>query len=407
MNYEALSDEDARGAADALAEHGTQTKAAEALGIARSTLQNRLRHAAERGMMLDHEPAMPGYSIKSVASKVDGKWIKQTKAPGEKFAMPDGQMLKGLSVYADSEGRITSQWIKTKEGVFDPRAIAEWLKDAFKDYKPAAPRSKPPKLVNEDLLTLIPCNDWHLGMFGWDKQVGKNWDLKIAQEAISQNMEETIFQSRQSGTGVVLVGGDLLHADNQSNETARSGNQLDVDGRYPKILTAAGMLIVKTVDCALLHHQKIIVRVLPGNHDEHSATAVALFLMAWYRLDPRVVVDVDPSLFWWHRFGKVLLGSTHGHTVKIKDMAGIMAQRRAEDWGATKWRYIHGFHLHHKEKISTEGGGVISEIHQAPIPQDAWHFNSGYLSGASLQAITYHRDRGEISRVVTAVREAA
>ena len=101
-----------------------------------------------------------------------------------------------------------------------------------------------------------------------------------------------------------------------------------------------------------------------------------------------------------------MFGATHGHTVKIKNMASIMAHRRAEDWGATKFRYVHGFHLHHEEKLGTEGNGCISEIHQAPIPQDAWHFGSGFLSGRSLKAITYHRDYGEIDRVRTAILDA-
>jgi hypothetical protein len=73
--------------------------------------------------------------------------------------------------------------------------------------------------------------------------------------------------------------------------------------------------------------------------------------------------------------------------------------------GATRWRYVHGFHLHHHAKFATEGEGVISEIHQAPIPQDGWHFVSGFLSGRSLQAITYHREFGEIGRVRVAMMD--
>jgi hypothetical protein len=101
-----------------------------------------------------------------------------------------------------------------------------------------------------------------------------------------------------------------------------------------------------------------------------------------------------------------MLGATHGHTVKIAKMPGIMAARCAEDWGATKFRYVHGFHLHHSAKTATEGDGVICEIHQAPIPQDAWHYGSGFISGRSLQAITYHSEYGEIGRVRTAILDA-
>jgi hypothetical protein len=103
-----------------------------------------------------------------------------------------------------------------------------------------------------------------------------------------------------------------------------------------------------------------------------------------------------------------MLGATHGHQSSnhIAKMPGIMAHRRAVDWGATKFRYVHGFHLHHSAKIATEGNGVICEVHQAPIPQDAWHFASGFLSGRSMQGITYHRNFGEIGRVRTAILDA-
>jgi len=106
-------------------------------------------------------------------------------------------------------------------------------------------------------------------------------------------------------------------------------------------------------------------------------------------------------------FGKVLLGSTHGHTVKPERMPNIMASRRAEDWGATLFRYVHTFHLHHSAKRADEDNGVISEIHQAPIPSAAWHAGAGYLSGRSLQAILYHRNYGEVARSRVAMPDAA
>jgi hypothetical protein len=39
-------------------EHGSQEKAAEALGTSRGYVQRRLHVAAQRGLLLDHKPAM-------------------------------------------------------------------------------------------------------------------------------------------------------------------------------------------------------------------------------------------------------------------------------------------------------------------------------------------------------------
>ena len=412
MSNSSLSDELAAEAAQTyLAHGGNQTRAARALNISRGAFQNRIEVAARRGL-LGTEPVLPGFRISKTTSVTDQdgnvvrEFVQQRPEAGGAFEMPEGHVLKGVSALVDANGNVIQEWRKTKEGEIDPLKVAEWLKEAFAGYKLAAKPVKAPKAASEDLLTLIPCNDWHVGMFSWGKEVGENWDLKIAERTIGDAIEDTIARSPASAEGIVLGGGDLLHSDNNENKTAKSGNVLQVDGRYQKVIGVAARIMVRTVDAALRRHQHVTVRVLQGNHDEHSSVAIGYFLLAWYRNEPRVMVDVDPSLFFWFRFGGVMLGATHGHTVKIREMPGIMAHRRAEDWGATKWRYIHGFHVHHSSKVATEGNGVICETHQAPIPQDAWHYGSGFLSGRSLQAITYHRAFGEIGRVRTAILDA-
>jgi hypothetical protein len=408
MAFAPTSDETLAQTVAAYQEHGTQDRAGQALGIDQRTVSKRLKMAAQRGLLLDHKAAMPGYVIHSLSERVDGKWIKQVQEPGdpgEPFEAPAGHVIKGVSALVDPDGRVRQQWIKTREDRLDPLQVAEWIKQAFAEFEPAAAPVEAPRLQGADKLTLIPLADWHLGMYAWHRETGQNWDLKIAEKVISAAIDELIARTLTSSECVVLGGGDLIHSDTNANKTARSGHELQVDGRYDKVIATAIRLLVHTIDTALRKHSTVRVRVLKGNHDEHASVAVAYGLMGWYRNEPRVTVDVDPSLYWWHRFGKCLFGSTHGHTVKITEMPGIMAHRRAEDWGQTKWRYVHGFHLHHSAKFGTEGGGVISEIHQSPTPQDAWHYGSGFLSGRSVQAITYHREFGEIGRARVAMMD--
>ena len=81
----------------------------------------------------------------------------------------------------------------------------------------------------------------------------------------------------------------------------------------------------------------------------------------------------------------------------------IMANRVPEAWAASRHRYLHGFHIHHKTKHIFEGGGVIAETHQSPVAQDAYHYGRGYLSGRSMQSITYHREHGEVARSTVAM----
>lgn len=392
-------------AAELYKQHGSMRSAAAEMGVVYSTFNKYVHRAAEAGLM-GTSPVLPGFRISQVTTTPRGDFIQQKPARGEEWATPDGHSIKGVSALVDADGRTIQQWVKTKA---EPSAvdIAATLKEAFKDYGPSAAPVAAPAIVGEDLLTLTPLADFHIGLFSWHRETGMNWDLDISERVIGAALDDLIARTPPSGHAIVLGGGDLLHSDNNENKTAKSGNVLQVDGRYQKVLMTACRLVVRAVDANLARHGHVTVRVLPGNHDEHASVAVAYFLLAWYRNEPRVTVDVDPSLFFWFRFGKVLIGATHGHTVKLKDMPSIMAHRRAEDWGATVHRFIHGFHIHHSSKYATEGNGVISESHQTPTPQDAWHYGAGFLSGRSMQSISYHREFGEVSRVRVAMMDAA
>lgn len=377
--------------------------AAKSLGLNRKTFTHRLSIAAERGLLSAQE-TLPGFAIRQITETPNGTYVQQRKEHGAEWEPTDGLVIKGKTSLVDAEGRVITQHImeRSDHKGADPLAIVDALKRAMDGYATAEPIPAP-EIPVDNLLTLTPLADWHIGLRAWSGDTGMNWDLSIAERVIGQGIDEVVARSPASAHAIVLGGGDLLHSDSNENKTARSGNVLDVDGRYDKCVEVAGRLLVRTVDAHLRRHGHVTVRILKGNHDEHSSVAIAYFLKGWYRNEPRVTIDTDASLFFWFRFGKVMLGATHGHAAKITDMPSIMAHRRAEDWGATVFRYIHGFHLHHSSKYATEGKGCISEVHQTPTPQDAWHFGSGFLSGRSIQSISYDRNLGEVGRVRVAM----
>jgi hypothetical protein len=406
-------DEEIKRALQAYLDAGkNQRKAAEALGMSRESLQRRLKIAARKGWMLDDPAAWPGFMITEEKKQTRrGKVVSQsiTQKPevhGEDFEMLPTHRL-GMVTYQVKSGKVERFWPRAMPGAVDPLQVAERLKNVFTGWEPAALPKPAPLFTSSSLLTFLPVNDWHLNMHAWGRQVGQSWDLKIAERVLGQGVSNTLARTTPSDLCIICGGGDLLHTNGKKNETA-NGTPQDTDGRFQKGVDVAGRLMVLTIDTALDHHKRVIVRILKGNHDEDSSVAIAYFLLAWYRNEPRVIVDVDPSDYFWHRFGLVMIGATHGHQSSnhIAKMPGIMATRRAADWGATKFRYVHGFHLHHSAKYATEENGVISEVHQAPVPQDAWHFGSGFLSGRSMQAITYHKDFGEIGRVREAILDA-
>lgn len=321
-------------AVEAITLHGNQVAAAHALNWTRGKLQHRLREATRRGLTLKMSPAKPGMEISRITTTPNGgQFIQERPERGPEFEVPNGHLVKGVSALVDADGRTIQRWIKTREGQLDPLQLAEHIAATFAKFKSPSRPTNTPSNASDNLLTVNPLNDWHLNMLAWGKEVdGQNWDLKIAEDVLGNGAEDVISRSPASAICVLLGGGDLLHADTKRNETA-NGTRQDTDGRYQKGVEVLCRLLIRTTDAALRRHKHVIVRILPGNHDEHSSVAITYFLAAWYRNEPRVNVDVDPSLFFWHRFGSVLIGSTHGHTVPISKMPGIMAHRRAQDWG--------------------------------------------------------------------------
>lgn len=404
-----ISDEEICEAVAAYKAAGSYRGAALAIGIDHKTVMLRVARAAERGLLLDTPPAMPGYRISQVTTRPDGQQsIQQRPEHGEVWELPAGLRVKGVTALTDSEGRLMHKHTLAREGSgYEPAQLIEIFHNAFKDYEGRAKPIEPPRFVETDFANLIPCNDWHLNMLAWKRQTGRSWDLKIAEPAIGNAIETAIARSRKSALGIVLGGGDLLHNDDNTNRTAKSGNVLDCDGRHEKGLEVAQRLMVRTCDAALLHNERLIVRNMKGNHDEYSSVAVGHFLSAWYRNEPRITVDLDSSDFWYHKFGLNMLASTHGHNVKPTDMPGIMAHRRPKMWGSTQFRFAHTFHVHHRSKfVEKEHNGVVCETHHAPIPPDGWHYGEGYCSGQSVQVITYHREFGEWTREREPVMDA-
>ena len=353
---------------------------------------------------LGTRPVLPGFGIKKTTAQyrhgeLVGESVQQVPQGEKTQEVRAGFAISKISTYRNAHGLSTGEWIQQKPGERSPEDVAEVIKKAFENYQPAAPATVKASLEYSNCLTLFALPDMHIGMFSWGKETDTDWDLSIAQRVIVETMEKVAARTAPSKVAVVLVGGDATHSDTNENKTAKSGNALQVDGRYDKVVDVTQKITVRQVELALEKHETVEVRVLRGNHDEYTSVAIAHFLKAWYRNEPRVIVDTSPSLYWWRQFGKNFLAAHHGHETKADKMPMVMAVRRPEIWGATKYRYAHIFHMHHKEKRVDTLGGVIVEVHEAPCPQDAWHYGQGFLSGRSLCSITYDPERGESGRI--------
>ena len=405
MSTPRLSDETCREAAEVFRRNGGNYEyGSRELGIARSTYQNRVRRAAERGM-LGYAPVLPGYAVTETAVQRDHKgnvqreWVRQKREPGAEFKPPEGHLIKGISALVDPEGRTIAQWVKTREDAQQRTALIDAIKEELKSYKATAKPIIVPANSVKDMATVYAIGDHHLGLYTWGKETeGPDYDLAKGNKILRESMEALVAGVPSASTGIVLNLGDFIHADNQQNRTERSGNALDVDTRYAKVLQVGVGLLIHCVELAARKHQKVIVRCLPGNHDPHTSLALSIALDKYFSKNPQIEVDCSPSPFWHWKFGKVFIAANHGDMVKPDDMPGVMAAKWPKEWGDTNFRYAYFGHVHHRSKGGGEAHGVVWETFQTLSPRDAWHAASGYSAGRSMTAITHHRERGEIMR---------
>jgi glycosyltransferase involved in cell wall biosynthesis len=76
------------------------------------------------------------------------------------------------------------------------------------------------------------------------------------------------------------------------------------------------------------------------------------------------------------KYGKKLIGTTHGDGAKVENLPMLLATEFPILWSETKHRYIFSHHVHHK--ISKDMIGVTFETLRSPSGTDAWHHKNGY-----------------------------
>lgn len=358
---------------DAVNEAGSLRGAARALGVAYATLRVSVaaaqRRAATMGYAPDHDmkrPAAPGFAV------------------------------KGTSTLIDEGGNVKLQWVKTQRDEQQVEAVLrEFITHLVEDARALAPLTPAPAAGDEDLLAVYPMGDPHFGMRAWAAECGEDFDLSIAESVTCAAVDRLVASAPAAHTALLLNLGDMFHADTQDN-TTRSGHQLDVDGRWTKVMQVGLRAMLHCIRRLLEKHRDVVVRINKGNHDGHSSFALALALDAYFASEPRVKIDLSPAAMWYFRFGRVLLGSTHGDTCKMANLPGVMAADKPVEWGKTAHRYWYIGHVHHQDL--KEYPGVVCETFRTLAARDAWHAGQGYRAGRDMRLIVHHREHGEVER---------
>lgn len=400
-----LSDELAKEAADALkANDNNQSQTAELLGISRSTLQGRLKVAAQRGFLLDHPPAMPGFRISQVSEQQDAdgtvraRSVQQKPEHGDAFELPAGHRIKGVSTLVNADGGKIVEWIKTTEDTASREAAMAATVAALKEDLPRAEPVPAPAGGNTNLLNQYTVTDLHFGMLSWKEETGADYDLKIAEQLLLDWFAAAIAQSPNASTAILCQLGDLLHHDAHISVTPTHAHVLDADSRLQKMIRVVIRTMRRVIAMLLEKHQRVHIIMADANHDPAGGAWLREMFAAFYENEPRITVDSSASTFYVYEFGQTSLFYHHGHKRKINSIDGVLVGKFREIFGRTKFSYAHLGHLH-SDELKSAPTTMKVERHETLAAPDAFAANGGWLSGRSAKVITYSKQFGEVGRI--------
>jgi hypothetical protein len=378
--------------------HGTVTEASNASGIPRSTLDKRYRTATR-------DPAMEA-AKQAVGTGLEPAlaWIK-TKPTDD---LPGYSVLLKPAKEADSNFR-------------------EELRDIILSTTAQLPPSLPRRFdAREGLLAVVDPADVHIGKLSVLSETGRHYDSDVAEHRLVEGCRSLCEQAMANGASQVLfvIGNDISHIDTPKRTTT-SGTPQDTHGSIHSIFRAAVRGYNRAVQNALAMGLPVQIIYVPSNHDWVLGFTIAQTLAAIYGQHTNVIVS-DYAISERHRkyvrFGRNLMGFSHGDGAKESDLPQIMqreARKHAAECDHLYW-YLH--HFHHKIKKALgirpqarekdhiamtvmrsgigamEGDNVQVEYVRSPSDPDGWHDRNGYIGRQAVEAFLHHPQDGQTNR---------
>lgn len=359
-----------------------------------------LRDELEQGKTVDEIALRYGVSTRTVY-RVKKKLAETGWDPANDrtYKNPQEQVVAGYSTLVrhknkddSSTGRVM-EWVKTKVDLSKQVETAQQIIQSMIDEiepLPVIPFEN--KVSNRNLFTVIPIGDPHIGLMTWAKEVGEDWDIKIADRVYRKVFTRLLRALPDTEECILVNTGDFFHADNIEGVTSRSGHRLDLDGRHGKWLDAGFVIIRMFIDACLRKYKKVEFVNVPGNHDDILGRAIGSYTWQLYRDNPRINVQKGDSPFQYVKRGNVLLGFAHGHTCKLASLPGKMASDQAKLWGETTYRHWFTGHVHHNSWIQfKEHAGCRVETVGIIPPKDAYAHGGAYGADRGIQGVIFDK----------------
>lgn len=299
---------------------------------------------------------------------------------------------------------VTEYWDKTKEYSVRVRPEVKEIQDItaeiieeMQSYAPVYPTIKREPVKDGHLLVIDPA-DVHIGKLATAFESGEDYNSEIAVQRVREGVEGILCKSHGFNIDkiVLIIGNDILHIDTPKRTTT-SGTPQDTDGMWYENFLKAKNIYVEVIE-KLITVSDVHVIYNPSNHDYTNGFFLADVVRTWFKNAPNVTFDTSIAHRKYFKYGKNLVGSTHGDGAKFQDLPLLMATESPSEWSETKHRYMYTHHVHHK--MSKDFVGVTVESLRSPSGTDSWHHRKGYQHAPkAIEGFIHHPIHGQVARL--------
>jgi hypothetical protein len=287
-------------------------------------------------------------------------------------------------------------WLRRKVKQLDQKSF-EFLKDVISSCK-WKPAKRPDKRVEGEHMLEVSLFDAHFGKLCWEQETGTDYDTAIADRYFLNAVDDLLADNGDLSLEKILfpVGQDFFNVDNLRRETT-SGTPQDVDDRYHRVFAKGFAAVVAAIErCRKMAPVEIVF--IEGNHDTLAGWHLAFSIAQLYKDAKDITVDYGPQSRKYRKYGKTLLGFTHGDGEKPSDRTTLMAREASEHWHGCDFYEWHTGHFHAEKKLQqagTETNGIVERVLPSLSGTDRWHAKKGFsLNRQAAMAFAYHKENG-------------
>ena len=345
-----------------------------------------------------------GGNVRQVIRRVKAKAAKINPELHNKEA-PEGYMLGGVSTLTKNAAG-ENMWVKTKtDAVYQAQMMREFTEAFCSDIEPLKAIPAPKKKgLDTDMIPWFQMGDAHIGMVAHMSEVGHNFNLEMAERELIKAFSMLIAEAPACERCVFQDLGDGTHFENFAAVTEASRHALDAAGTFPQMVRVYARVMRAIIDMLLAKFTYVDVIVNQGNHSRTNDIWAVEMLNAAYSKNDRLHVLNNDSVFIPYRMGNTFVLCHHTDKCKPKELSGVMSNAYAQDWGETKYHYMDGGHVHHRQSAKELNGAIYESWNQL-APSDKYAHDKGYSSRSCLNVALRSKMYGDQGRLTLPVEK--